>query len=228
MSTQYNQSVSGSVRLLQEVLSHPEPVGSRELAKLLGEEHTRVSRMLGTLHSEGFLCKTEKRKYSPGPGIHVLTALALRNSPLLRLALPELKKLKSPRRAVALGVLWKDKVCFMVHSRPKQTLEEGIGTHKLHPARESSLGLALLADALKEDPSPEFARIRSEGFARLDFPDGAVSLALNVGSPAMAAIGASVGKPSEEELAETFSLLKGAKAEIERLLAAEAASSFIV
>lgn len=222
MSTQYNQSVSGSIRILQEVLSHPGPIGSRELAKLLGEEHTRISRMLGTLHSEGFLCKTEKRKYCPGPGIHVLAALSLRNSPLLRLSLPELKKLKSPRRTVALGVLWKDSVCFLVHSRPKQSIEDGIGTHSLHPANKSSLGLALLAEA------SEGSKEKADGFAKLEFQDGTVSLAVTIGSPAAAAIGASITNPSDEELSETLSLLKAAKAGIESLMAAEAVSSFNV
>jgi len=213
MSTQYNQSLSGGVRMLQEVLSHSVPLGSRELAKILGEEHSRVSRMLVTLHAEGFLNRTPRGKYFPGPGVHVLAALSMRNSPLLRLSLPELKGLKSARRTVALGVLWRDSVCFLVHSRPHQTLEEGIGSHELYPASKSSLGVMLLAEAPESSGcSLETARrmeaARRDGFARLDFEDGTASIAVPVGSPAIAAIGCSIVKPSAKELEECLELVK--------------------
>jgi len=213
MSTQYNQSLSGGVRMLQEVLSHPVPLGSRELAKILGEEHSRVSRMLATLHSEGFLNRTPKGKYYPGSGVHVLAALSMRNSQLLRLALPELKGLKSARRTVALGVLWRDSVCFIVHSRPHQTLEDGIGSHELYPASKSSLGVMLLSESPEtSEHSLETVRrmeaARRDGFARVDFEDGTASIAVPVGSPAIAAIGCSIVKPSAKELEECLELVK--------------------
>ncbi len=218
MKTQYNKSIIGSVEVLQEVLSQPKPVGSRELSRILKEEHTRVNRILGTLFKEGFLSKTEKKKYYAGPGIHILAAQAIHSSPLLRIALPELKKLKNERRAVALAVLWKESVCYLVHSRPHQTLEEGIGSHELYPARKSSLGIMLLSKN-KDNDEVDLRKALKNGYARLDYQEGTVSLAVPICDPPIAAIGSSILNPSEEELHDTLKLLNEIKLEIERKIA---------
>ncbi|HBC89096.1 MAG TPA: hypothetical protein DCZ94_19325 [Lentisphaeria bacterium] len=223
MKTQYNKSIIGSVEVLQEVLSQPKPIGSRELSRILKEEHTRINRILGTLFKEGFLSKTEKKKYYAGPGIHILAAQSIHNSPLLRIALPEIKKLKDDRRAVALAVLWKESVCYLVHSRPHQTIEEGIGSHEIYPARKSSLGIMLLAENFSRgekfnyelENEDKIKEAKANGYARLDYQEGTVSLAVPICDPPIAAIGSSIKNPSENELKETLDLLNEIKLNIE-------------
>ncbi|HCE43031.1 MAG TPA: hypothetical protein DET40_05750 [Lentisphaeria bacterium] len=224
MKTQYNKSITGSIEVLQEVLSQPKPVGSRELSRILKEEHTRVSRILGTLFKEGFLSKTEKKKYYAGPGIHVLAAQAIHNSSLLRIALPELRKLKDDRHTVALAVLWKDSICYLVHSRPHQTLEEGIGSHEIYPARKSSLGIMLMAKNFPRggkfnyelENEDKIKEAEANGYARLDYKGGTVSLAVPICDPPIAAIGSSINRPSRKELQDTLKLLRKIKVDIER------------
>lgn len=202
LPAQPNQSVIRSLTVLQAVMGQTAPIGSRDLSRLLEMEHTRVSRLLGTLAYLGLVSKTDKGKYQPGPAIHALSAQALYSSKLLPATIPFLEDLRDERTTVALGVLWRESICFLLHARPWQKLAEGIGTHPLHPASESSLGLVLLAFSTQQgyaNPEPpadkkvkeELERIRSRGFAAVRFPSKQVSLATKIGSPPIAAIGLS-------------------------------------
>lgn len=208
MSAQPNQSLIHGIRCLQAVVAAERPIGSREVARQLKYEHTRVSRHLSTLAEIGLLERTQQRKYQPGPGLHVLAAQSLHASMLLTAALPHLKALLNQGMTVALGVLWQQQVCFLFHSKPGQPLEESIGRHQLHPAKRSSAGLALLAsalvpparkppsrliEALPNDPlehlDAALEGVRQYGYARLYFPQRSIlSLGMPVGNPAIAAI----------------------------------------
>jgi DNA-binding IclR family transcriptional regulator len=208
MPAQPNQSLIHGIACLQTVVAAERPVGSREVARMLGDEHTRTSRLLSTLASIGLLEQTPQRKYQPGPALHVLTAQSLRGSMLLTCALPHLRALMGRGMTVALGVLWQRQVCFLFHSKPGQPIEESIGRHQLHPAERSSVGLALLAHALpkpRRSPSPKalaaeptdpitdleaaLAGVRRHGYARLRFEEkGVLSLGLPLGNPPFAAI----------------------------------------
>lgn len=208
MTAQPNQSLINGIAALQTVVGAERPIGSREVSRLLGDDHTRTSRLLSTLASIGLLEQTPNRKYQPGPGLHVLAAQSVHGSMLLATALPHLKGLMNQGMTVALGVLWQRQVCFLFHSKPGQPLEESIGRHLLHPAERSSVGLALLAhcDAppkrrpsraeILAEPTVPIANldavlegVRQLGYARLRFAQaGILSLGLPLGEKPIAAI----------------------------------------
>lgn len=199
------------------------PVGTRELARQLRLEHTRVHRAVGTLCLLGLLEQTPDRKYRPGPALHVLAAQSLKGSRLLQAALPLLAVFREEKFTVALGVLWQEQVCYLIHARPPQKLEAGIGTHDLHPATRSSLGLVLLAassaPASVERTAEELAaveRTRRTGVGRILFPNGELSLAVPVGTPAFAAIGVSRQGLAAADEAGVIARLRAAAAAIDR------------
>jgi len=64
---QPNHSLKRGLACLQSVVSSERPVGSREVARLLGEKHTQVNRLLGTLASLGLAECTPDWKVLPGP-----------------------------------------------------------------------------------------------------------------------------------------------------------------
>lgn len=146
------QSVQGlehGIRCLLHLASAEAPVGCRELARALGFEPTKVSRLLGTLAHLGLAAQTPDKKYVAGSGLNVLAALSLRGSRLLRAALPRVDALAAALgRGVALGVLWETRVCYLYHGAAGQggTLAT-IGGHELYPAEKSAIGLAVLAQA---------------------------------------------------------------------------------
>jgi DNA-binding IclR family transcriptional regulator len=207
---QANQSVINAFAVLQTVMGASGPIGSREVSRQVGLEHTRVNRSLRTLAFLGLVAQSDNSKYIPGASIHVLAAQSLLNSGLLPVTLPHLEKLREPGFTVSLGLLSGDRICFLIHTRPWQKLDEGIGSHALHPARSSSLGMVLLAardDAqlppeLRGDEAllRELARVRRRGSAVVKFPNGQISVAVCIGSPAVAAIGASKENLTETEI----------------------------
>lgn len=207
---QPNQSLISGIACLQTLVSAERPMGSRELARLLGEEPTRVNRLLGTLASLGLAEQTPDRKYRPGPAVHVLAAQSLHGSALLSCALPQLRALRQENDSaggpltVALGVLWSLRVSFLVHARPGQPLEEAIGSHEAHPFDNSSIGVVLAAyqhggpsgrppagaevELVKrlERLGPVLDNVRLDGVARLTFPLDVVSLGVPIPSAAAA------------------------------------------
>ncbi len=217
LPSQPNQSVITALTCLQQVIANEGALGSREAARQLGMEESRVRRMLHTLAGIGLLSRDEQARYHAGPGLHVLAAQALRASGLLAAAMPHLGELRTGQQTAALAVLWQGQVSYLVHARPPRRIEEGIGSHEIHPASHSSLGHILLAHApdraeqlkaLKEsgrtprggaaagaDLSRGIGELLNEakrrGYARLTFPNGEVSVAVAIGDPAIAAIGAS-------------------------------------
>lgn len=186
MPAQPNQSLIDGLQCLQLLVALGQPVGSREMAQRLALEPTRVNRLLGTLATLGLAEQTPDRKYQPGPGVHVLAAQSLHGSQLLACALPHLLALREPGLTVALGVLWREHVCYLFHARPGVPVEEAVGRHELHPASQSSIGLLLSAPA--DEPSPS---------ARLVYPSGDISLAVAIGAPPVAGI-ALAGKMDDE------------------------------
>lgn len=239
MPSQPNQSVIHGISCLQAVVAAERPMGSREIARQLGQEHTRVSRLLSTLASIGLLEQTSSRKYQAGPALHVLAAQSLRGSRLLSYALPHLKGLLNQGMTVGLGVLWRDQICFLFHSRPGQPLEESIGRHRLHPADQSSAGLALLAqateppkeplptDRVSADPVVPIADlegvlegVRQLGYARLYVPaKGLLSVGIPIGSPAVAALAVS-GPWTATDIPRVVQLLRATVAPLVQELSA--------
>ncbi|HOX04817.1 MAG TPA: helix-turn-helix domain-containing protein [Planctomycetota bacterium] len=144
---QANESLISGLELLQALAGAASPVGSREMARLLDMEHTRVSRLMGTLAHMGLAERTAERKYAPGPGLHVLAAMSLRGSRLLSAALPHLEALRTglPDLAVALGVLWRRQVVYVYFATPGEDPRVAVAGRDLYPAEKSSIGRVLLA-----------------------------------------------------------------------------------
>ncbi len=144
-SAQTNQSIQRGLDCLLAVVEAEGPVGSREVARMLGMDPTKANRMLRTLAGIGLASQSAKRKYLPGPGLHVLAALSLRGSRLLPVAFPHLKALGAElRRKVALGVLWRRQVCYLYHGAVSPDSVASIAGHHLYPAEQSSIGRILL------------------------------------------------------------------------------------
>ena len=144
MTAQPNQSVGNALACLVALTDAGGPVGSRELARRLGFEHTRVNRLLGTLADLGLAERDAQRRYRPGPGIHGLAAGAMRGSGLLQAALPEIRKLHEAGFGVALGLLWLGRVVYLYHGHPQQPLEENLATHAPWDPEKSSIGRVLV------------------------------------------------------------------------------------
>ena len=140
---QPNQSILAGLDVLQEVIAAGRPVGSREVARRLGIEHSRANRVLGTLESGGMLVQDEQSKYLPGPRIHVLSALSLHASGLVPAALPELGRFLQEGATVALGTLWRETVVYLLHANPGDDLAATAGAHQSYPRHKSIIGSLL-------------------------------------------------------------------------------------
>lgn len=184
---QPNQSVLGALELLMELSLQPGPAGTRELARRLGWNAMRVNRLLKTLAQTGMARRTPEGRYSPGAGLAVLAAQSLHASGLVRAASDALHDLPKTH-GVALGVLWRDQVCYLFHL-PAGVRDLGmLGTHPPFDARSSSIGRMLLA--LRGDDGPGLATARKKGWAYVvqDMKKGQASLAVPVGSPPVAGL----------------------------------------
>ena len=191
MTAQPNQSLGHGLEVLHALCGADGPIGSRELSRLLGMEHTRVNRLLGTMATLGLAERTADRRYRPGPAVHVLAASGLRSSGLLQAALPVIRGLHEEGFAAALGVLWRDQVCYLYHGKPNQPLERGLAGHQLFPAAWSSIGTILMAQS-----DPALAAEKEQGWVWVvppknpEFPTSPPggSMAAPVGSPVVAGL----------------------------------------
>ena len=201
MSSQPNQSLMDGILCLQSLAASDKPVRGRELARSLELDPTKVNRLLRTLKSMGLAVQNEQKAYLPGPGIHVLASQAMYGSSLLHNALPVLERITPSPFVVALGVLWRDKVSYLVHAEANDSLTRGIGSYPLYDACHSSIGQVLMAEEDDEAVAhrlgeerfsvllPTLERVRREGFAvRRDQNNGEYSIAVPVSRPAQAGL----------------------------------------
>ena len=189
MTAQPNQSLGHGLEVLHVLCGAEGPIGSREVSRRLGMEHTRVNRLLGTMATLGLAERTSDRRYQPGPAVHVLAASGLRSSGLLQAALPVIRLLHGEGLSCALGVLWRDQVCYLYHGQAGQSFERGLGGRHLYPARLSSIGKVFMASA-DQTNDPEMTAIREQGWAWVvpeNAPQGG-SLSAPVGHPIIAAL----------------------------------------
>jgi len=226
---------------LQALTIYPEPIGSRELARLLRLEPTRVNRLLRTLASMGLVEQDDKRKYRPGPGIHALAAQSLFGSGLVNRALRYLPPLHKYGHVVALGVLWRDQTSYLYQVNPLSPADRGIVQGLPFPAAQSGIGLVLLAhqseDSVRElyDPSEppllplnfdppdldgddgliaRLKRIREQGYALVPTNLGRRTLAVGVGDPCYAGVGFS-GEFHDDAVDELKAALTDASVKID-------------
>jgi DNA-binding IclR family transcriptional regulator len=222
MPAQLNHSLIRGIICLQWIASAGQPVGSRELARRLGLDHTRVHRSLSTLAHLGLIEQTQDRKYRPGPALHVISAQSMKGSGLLPAALPHLMELRAEGFTVAVGVLWRGQVCYLYHQRPWQPMEAAIGMHELYPADKSSLGIALLASSSFEDwpESPEsdlseaVAHVHRQGYAVRRYVNGEVSIGVPIGQPPLAGLAVSSMHIGEEFIPQIVQRLRHAAEQI--------------
>ena len=74
---------------------------------------------------------------------------------------------------VALGVLWREQICYLVHALPGVDPADAIGAHRAYPAAESVIGRCLTGGA---------------GFTAFRRPEGEFTAAASIGEPAVAAV----------------------------------------
>lgn len=223
--SQLNQSLIDGITTLQELALSSVPVGCRELARRLNMDPTRVNRLLLTLEQIGLARKTVKRKYTAGAGMHVLAAQSLFASGLIQHAIKPLEKLKKYGYITALGMLWRDHVSYLYHSLPGMDSTEALGRIGLYPASSGGVGISLLSSLEDEQirevyqhieqlPSYpggidelllEIEKTRQQGYAYVKTDDN-TTIAVNVGEPAVCAIGMSGWFPESvvEELSEAL------------------------
>ncbi|WP_448663994.1 IclR family transcriptional regulator [Sphingomonas sp. CJ20] len=208
-NAQPNQSLIDGIATLQALATSPEPVGSRELARRLDIDPTKINRLLKTLAYLGIARQTANRKYTAGSGMHVLAAQSLFASGLIRRALPVLEGLRRFGHTVALGVLWGDSVSYLFHAPPGIEASRGLGRIGLLPATTSGIGIVLLSeleddevrDVYKDREIPMFAdgieqllaklaEVRRLGYARVHVADERDHhvVAVSTGDPAHAGI----------------------------------------
>ncbi len=210
LPAQPNKSLIEGLEGLLALVQRGESVGVRELARELGMTPTRLQRYVGTLAHLGFAAQGEDRRYGPGAGVHVLSAMSLSASGLAGRALEVLPSLNDLGVIVALGMLWRRTVSYVYFSRPGTPVARALGNDSGWPAKESVIGLLLLAHvpeaALQEDfpeeaeeLGPILAVTRSQGFARLVNDKQEISLAVPVGSPPIAGLAVSGVRCGQDE-----------------------------
>ncbi len=232
---QPNQSLIDGIACLQALAVSPDPIGTRELGRMLDLEPTRVNRLLKTLSYLGIAQQSADRKYASGPGMHVLATQSLFGSGLVQKALPSMERLGQHGYITAFGVLWKDSVSYLYFAKPGMPTSEALGKMGLCPASISSIGLSLLAansdehvEQLYQDKTipgfPEgvaalldtLAEVREKGFARVktNAPQKTLSIGLAVGEPAFGAVALS-GKIVPKSTQKIVSALRDAAQEID-------------
>jgi DNA-binding IclR family transcriptional regulator len=209
LNAQPNKSLIDGIATLQALATSPYPVGCRELARRLSIDAVKVNRLLKTLAYLGIARQTSDRKYTAGPGMHVLAAQSLFASGLIRHALPVLESLRRFGHTVALGVLWQDNVSYLFHAPPGLEASRGLGRIGLLPATTSGIGIVLLSeyedaevrDLYKDRDIPQFpqgieqllaklAEVRKLGYARVHVADERDHhvIAVSTGDPAHAGV----------------------------------------
>lgn len=218
LPAQPNQSIMSGMKCLEEVVSLAEPIGSRELARLLQEEHTKVNRILGTLCHLGYVEKTPSNKYKAGPAIHIMASLTLTSSKLLHCAIEPLKELIETKLTVALGVLWKQKVSYIFHGNHKLPFEKCIGSHDLFPEDKSSIGTIIRVFNKETKLTKEDSKIIRDGYCYASAYEYEISLAVVIGKPKVIAGLALAGKKDNFNHEENLKKLLAAAEKINAVL----------
>jgi DNA-binding IclR family transcriptional regulator len=206
MPVQPNQSLIHGLACLEHLASATEPVRSIDIAQKLGFDASKVHRLLGTLADLGFAERTAGRRYRTGPGIHILAALTLGSSPLLKVALPVVRQFADIDLAIAVGVRWGEHVCYLWHGKANIPVEKGLAGSRLYPVRESSIG-NVLCDWESD------AELRARGWCLMRAGQKDASLAVPIGDPPYAGL-ALAGAIPPERVSEFATRLQTAAAQI--------------
>lgn len=145
MSAQPNQSIIHGITCLQTLAASPVPVGCRELARQVGLPPMTVNRILRTLMFMGMVVQNEKKSYLPGPAIHILAAQSIHGSLLMNKALPVIEDYLPVNHIVSVGVLWGDKVSYLIHALPDHSFSHSLLNNHLFDVTQSTIGIMLLS-----------------------------------------------------------------------------------
>lgn len=230
LPAQPNQSLIDGLSVLQALAGSGKAIGSRELARMLDMEPTRANRLLKTLAAIGVAQQQPDKKYVPGPGMHVLSAQSLHGSGLIRDAVPHLETLREPGRVVAMGVLWRDKTCYLYHANHQTPTSVALGAAELYPASKSGLGMVMLASLNNQQVRDLYhnrdiegydnitallkslKQIREQGYAVTQPHNKFTTVAIGLGeNPTYAAIGFSSKEMSEQQIQTAVEQLKEAR-----------------
>lgn len=202
LPAQPNQSLMEGIEVLFALVQRGRPAGVRKLARELGMTPTRLQRYVATLAHLGLAAQGTDRRYGPGPGVHVLSAMSLSASGLAARALQVLPELNDLGVIVALGMLWRRSVSYVYFSEPGAPMAHSLGKESGWPARESVIGMLLLSRAPlavlerdfaeeAEELAPLLAETKKRGYARREDERGRISLAVPVGVPPIAGLAVS-------------------------------------
>jgi DNA-binding IclR family transcriptional regulator len=241
LPAQPNKSLIDGITILQALAINKDPVSGVQLSQEFNLELTRVNRILKTLAYLGIAYKTNSRKYTTGPGMHVLAAQSLYASGLIQRAIKPLEKLNKYGCIVAMGVLWRTNVSYLYLWSPGMRTIEALGRLTLYPASASSIGLVLLADKTDEhikqlycnksipdypkgidDLLKTIRKTREHGFSEIIHKKsearihGGKSLAVKFGEPTYAAVALS-GEIKSLDVQKYIQTLSDTIAKIERI-----------
>jgi DNA-binding IclR family transcriptional regulator len=220
------QGLIDGLSVIQELAVAKEPLSGKLLSEKLNIELTKVNRLLKTLDYLDIAHRNKSRKYSIGPGMHILAVQSMLGSGLVSKALPVLEELQTHKRVVALGVLWRDTVSYLYHASPGMKSSEAIGRLALYPAVRSSVGMLLLAQKEPEEIRSIFSdkneiasllaklkKVKTDGYAALRTSEKTLSIAVKVGAPAYAGLAVSENI-EDSEIPEAVRQLKEATEKI--------------
>lgn len=210
LPAQPNQSLMEGIEVLFALVQRGRPAGVRELARELDMTPTRLQRYVATLAHLGLTTQGTDRRYGPGPGVHVLSAMSLSASGLAGRALEVLPELNDLGVIVALGMLWRRSVSYVYFSEPGTPVARSLGKENGWPARESVIGMLLLSHAPRSVLERDFAgeagelaplleETRKRGYARRVDDCGRMSLAVPVGNPPIAGLAVSGARCGRSE-----------------------------
>lgn len=146
-----NRTVFDAFRCLNLMVAESRPLGIREMGRLLILDSAKVTRLMQTLLALEMVQVDERRKYSPGLGIHRLTAHAIHNSTFYNAVIGTLEEIGSRDVSIAIGVLSGNKVVYLIHTRGGESIVRSIGNYDSFPVHESIIGIKLMAAKSDEE-----------------------------------------------------------------------------
>jgi IclR family transcriptional regulator, pca regulon regulatory protein len=175
-------------------------MGIGEVGDRLGLSRATVHRYAATLLALGYVEQDARRKYRLGTAPHDLGAAVLASTCLPRVAAPLLGALRERTcLSASCVVLDGDEIVVVQHARSHRAGQRSAGPRVApgarRPAYETACGHALLAclpeetrsevlprlePKLRRTLTPELPRIREEGFASYQHPDGLFATATPV------------------------------------------------
>jgi IclR family acetate operon transcriptional repressor len=163
------QSVDRCLVIVEEVARSSDPVSLKELANLLGIDHSSVFRIANTLRRRGFLAYlTDRKAYILGPSVWRLSHQYDWGTMLIRVARDHLKSLASETQATAhLAIREGKQALFIDHAITNHVIAVNGQTGELFPLYCTAHGKALLADCNGADLKAIYGSEKFKAFTKL-------------------------------------------------------------